>query len=78
MDYRVKRDREIEMPVASAVAKKTSPQRSIALLNLGKKSLYAAKQSRFTTSKLIQNLGSGNDGMQFVFVGDLRTAYGRD
>ena len=66
------------MPVATAVAKKTSPQRAIALLDLGEKSLGAAKQSRFATSKLIQNLGSGNDGVQFNFVGDLRTAHGRD
>ncbi len=50
------------MAVATPVAKKTSPQRSIETLNLGGKSLYAAKQSRFTTSKLIQNLGSGNNG----------------
>ena len=66
------------MPVATAVSKKTSPQRAIALLDLGDKALYAAKQSRFTTSKLIQNLGSGNDGVHFSFVGDLRTAHGRD
>ena len=66
------------MPVATATAKKTSPQRAISLLDSGNKSLYAAKQSRFTSSKLIQNLGSGNHGVQFNFVGDLRTAHGRD
>ncbi|AAP99663.1 putative protein family PM-26 [Prochlorococcus marinus str. SS51] len=66
------------MAVATPVAKKTSPQRSIETLNLGGKSLYAAKQSRFTTSKLIQNLGSGNNGVQFNFSGNLRTAHGRD
>ena len=66
------------MPAATSVAKKTSPQRAIPLLDLGGKSLYAAKQSRFSTSKLIQNLGSGNEGIQFNFVGDLRTAHGRD
>ena len=66
------------MPVATATPKKTSPQRAIAMLDLGEKSLYAAKQSRFTASKLIQNLGSGNDGVQFMFAGDLRTAHGRD
>ena len=66
------------MPVVTAVAKKTSPQRAITLLEGGEKSLYAAKQSRFTTSKLIRNLGSGNDGVQFNFVGDLRMASGRD
>ena len=41
-------------------------------------SLYASRQSRFTTSKLIQNLGSSNDGVQFIFETNLRTAYGRD
>ena len=66
------------MPVATAVAKKTSPQRAISLMDLGKQSLFATKQSRFATSKLIQNLGSGNDGVQFSFVGNLRTAHGRD
>ena len=66
------------MPVDTAVAKKNSSQRAIALLDSREKSLYAAKQSRFTTSKLIQNLGSGNDGFQFNFVHDLRTIHGRD
>tara|TARA_Y100001968_G_C19350868_1_gene714565 strand:+ start:1007 stop:1192 length:186 start_codon:yes stop_codon:yes gene_type:complete len=41
-------------------------------------SLYASTQSRFSTSKLIQNLGSSNNGVQFRFTSDLRTAYGRD
>ena len=66
------------MAVATPVSKKTSPQRSIETLNIGEKSLYAAKQSCFTTSKLIQNLGSGNNGVQFNFSGNLRTAHGRD
>ena len=39
---------------------------------------YASTQSRFANSKLIQNLGSSNFGVQFSFVSDLRTAYGRD
>ena len=38
----------------------------------------ASTQSRFASSKLIQNLGSSNTGIQFAFVSDLRTAYGRD
>ena len=41
------------------------------------KTVNASTQARFATSKLIQNLGSG-DGMQFSFVGDLRDAHGRD
>ena len=38
----------------------------------------ASTQSRFASSKLIQNLGSSNTGIQFEFASDLRTAYGRD
>ena len=41
-------------------------------------SRYASTQSRFATAKLIQNLGSSNDGIQFKFANDLRTSYGRD
>ena len=41
-------------------------------------SLYASTQSRFATSKLIKNLGSGNDGIMFSFTNGLRTAHGRD
>ena len=41
-------------------------------------SFYASQQSRFATAQLIQNLGSSNDGVQFNFVSNLRTAYGRD
>ncbi len=40
--------------------------------------LFASTQARFATSKLIQNLGSSNAGVQFSFVSDLRTAHGRD
>ena len=68
----------IQMPVATALDEKASPQKAILQLGLEEKSLYAAKQSRFTSSKLIQNLGSGNDGVQFNFAGNLRTAHGRD
>ena len=41
-------------------------------------SINVSTQSKFATSKLIQNLGSSNDGIQFSFLNDLRTAYGRD
>ncbi len=41
-------------------------------------SFYASSQSRFAGSKLIQNLGSSTEGVQFNFAGSLRTAYGRD
>ena len=41
-------------------------------------SLYASTQSRFASAKLIQNLGSSNNGVQFDFKNELRTAYGRD
>tara|TARA_Y100001968_G_C19435028_1_gene759140 strand:+ start:1429 stop:1614 length:186 start_codon:yes stop_codon:yes gene_type:complete len=43
-----------------------------------KQSLYASNQSRFASSKLIQNLGSSTNGIQFSFTSNLRTAYGRD
>ncbi len=42
------------------------------------KSLYTSTQSRFATNNLIQNLGSGNNGVKFSFSNKLRTAYGRD
>ncbi len=77
-DYLIDSTFQITMPSTTAVVKKTSPQRAIEMLNSGEKSLYAAKQSRFTTSKLIQNLGSGNNGVQFFFSGNLRTTHGRD
>tara|TARA_B100000700_G_C15060806_1_gene865653 strand:- start:5031 stop:5216 length:186 start_codon:yes stop_codon:yes gene_type:complete len=38
----------------------------------------SSTQSRFATSKLIQNLGSSNNGIQFTFVSSLRTVHGRD
>ena len=41
-------------------------------------SIPAAIQFNLSTSKLIQNLGSSNNGIQFKTEGDLRTAYGRD
>jgi len=50
--------------------KKTSPSNT--------QSVSVLIQSSLPTSKLIQNLGSSNNGIQFNIVGDLRTAYGRD
>ncbi|KGG16152.1 MULTISPECIES: hypothetical protein [unclassified Prochlorococcus] len=35
-----------------------------------------SRQSQFAISKLIQNLGSNQE--QYKFLGNLRTAYGRD
>tara|TARA_Y100001968_G_C19298154_1_gene687651 strand:+ start:727 stop:927 length:201 start_codon:yes stop_codon:yes gene_type:complete len=57
-----------------STARKASPSKSIN----GSQSRYASSQSRFATSKLIQNLGSSNNGVQFTFVSNLRTAFGRD
>ena len=58
-----------------AAAKKTAAVKSSALKS---QSIYASTQSRFASSKLIQNLGSSNDGVQFDFTSSLRTAFGRD
>tara|TARA_Y100001968_G_C18682466_1_gene403081 strand:- start:230 stop:430 length:201 start_codon:yes stop_codon:yes gene_type:complete len=58
-----------------ATTKKTSAVKSTALKS---QSFYSSTQSRFASSKLIQNLGSSNDGVQFSFSNTLRTAYGRD
>ena len=56
-------------------AKKTSAAKSSTVKS---QSIYSSTQSRFANSKLIQNLGSFNDGVQFVFSSGLRTAFGRD
>tara|TARA_Y100001968_G_C19333664_1_gene705629 strand:+ start:747 stop:947 length:201 start_codon:yes stop_codon:yes gene_type:complete len=56
-------------------AKKTAAVKSTTAHS---QSIYSSTQSRFATSKLIQNLGSSNDGVQFTFTSALRTAYGRD
>ena len=53
-----------------ASKKKTSPSNP--------QSIPAAIQSSLSTSKLIQNLGSSNNGIQFNIDGNLRTTYGRD
>ena len=58
-----------------ATAKKTTAVKSAATYG---QSLYSSTQSRFATSKLIQNLGSSNNGVQFDFSSALRTVYGRD
>ena len=63
------------MPEASPL-KATAPARKPNALKT--QSLDPSSQARFATSKLIQNLGSSSDGIQFYFVSDLRTAYGRD
>ena len=55
--------------------KKTSAAKSTAVKS---QSIFSSTQSRFASSKLIQNLGSSNDGLQFNFSSSLRTAYGRD
>ena len=63
------------MPTATATKPKNTSLGSTRSLG---QSLYASSQSRFATSKLIRNLGSGNDGVQFFFSNGLRTAHGRD
>jgi len=58
-----------------STAKKTTSVKPAAVKT---QSIYSSTQSRFSTSKLIQNLGSSNNGVQFNFSSTLRTAYGRD
>ena len=58
-----------------ATAKRTATVKSTTVKS---QSIYSSTQSRFASSKLIQNLGSSNDGVQFEFSNTLRTAYGRD
>ena len=58
-----------------ATAKKTAARNASAEKS---QSIYSSTQSRFASSKLIQNLGSSNDGVQFEFSSGLRTAFGRD
>ncbi len=75
-DYIGKRSLGIQMSVATASKPATARKNS----NHGtqSKSLYASTQSRFSTSKLIQNLGSGNSGIQLSLEEKLRTVHGRD
>ena len=58
-----------------STAKKTSAVKSTPVKS---QSIFSSTQSRFANSKLIQNLGSSNDGVQFNFASTLRTVYGRD
>ena len=66
--------------MTSATATKTTVKKSAAAKSQAVKSqsIFSSTQSRFASSKLIQNLGSSNDGVQFNFSSSLRTAYGRD
>ena len=61
--------------MTSATATKATAKKTAAVKS---QSIYSSTQSRFASSKLIQNLGSANDGVQFDFSGALRTAFGRD
>ena len=45
---------------------------------INKNQSLSSNQDRYTSAKLIENLGSSNDGIQFHFAGNLRTTYGRD
>ena len=66
--------------MTSATATKTTVKKTSAAKSPAVKSqsIFSSTQSRFASSKLIQNLGSSNDGVQFNFSSTLRTAYGRD
>tara|TARA_Y100001968_G_C19022796_1_gene555954 strand:- start:2 stop:202 length:201 start_codon:yes stop_codon:yes gene_type:complete len=66
--------------MTSATATRAAAKKTAAVKSSESKSqsIYSSTQSRFATSKLIQNLGSSNDGVQFNFSNTLRTAYGRD
>ncbi len=71
----VSRDGSNPMPAASVTKPKTT---SLGVGTQTSQSLYASTQSRFATSQLIKNLGSGNNGVHFFFSNGLRTAHGRD
>ena len=66
--------------MTSATATKPTTKKTAAIKSSTEKaqSIYSSTQSRFASSKLIQNLGSSNDGVQFDFSSSLRTAFGRD
>jgi len=66
--------------MTSATGTKVTTKKTAAIKSSAVKSqsVYASTQSRFASSKLIQNLGSSNDGVQFDFSSALRTAFGRD
>tara|TARA_Y100001968_G_C19369837_1_gene724508 strand:- start:690 stop:890 length:201 start_codon:yes stop_codon:yes gene_type:complete len=66
--------------MTSSTATKASSKKSgsVKPTEIKSQSIYSSSQSRFATSKLIQNLGSSNNGVQFDFSSTLRTAFGRD
>ena len=66
--------------MTSATATKTTVKKTQAAKSpqVKSQSIFSSTQSRFASSKLIQNLGSSIDGVQFSFSSSLRTAYGRD
>ena len=66
--------------MTAATATKTKENKTSAAKSpvVKSQSIFSSTQSRFASSKLIQNLGSSNDGLQFNFSSSLRTAYGRD
>ena len=66
--------------MTSATATKTTSKKTLSVKSskINSQSIYSSTQSRFASSKLIQNLGSFNHGVQFDFSGSLRTAFGRD
>tara|TARA_B100000965_G_C19598146_1_gene761201 strand:+ start:4613 stop:4813 length:201 start_codon:yes stop_codon:yes gene_type:complete len=66
--------------MTSATASRATTKRTAATKSpeLKYQSINSSNQSRFATSRLIQNLGSSNDGVQFIFSSSVRTAYGRD
>ena len=66
--------------MTSATATRATAKKTAALKASAEKSqsIYSSRQSRFASSKLIQNLGSSNDGVQFDFSSSLRTVFGRD
>ena len=66
--------------MTSATATKATPKKTAAVKSsaLKSQSIFSSTQSRFASSKLIQNLGSSNNGVQFDFSSSLRTAFGRD
>ena len=61
--------------MTSATATKATAKKPAAVKS---QPIYSSTQSRFASSKLIQNLGSSNDGVQLEFSSALRTAFGRD
>tara|TARA_Y100001968_G_C19104586_1_gene594238 strand:+ start:153 stop:461 length:309 start_codon:yes stop_codon:yes gene_type:complete len=69
---------KMKMTAATATKPATAKKAMTNKSATGTQSRYASTQARFASSKLIQNLGSSNNGVQFTFVSDLRTAFGRD